>query len=267
MPKASAHQSSSVQKRLLIGDSGTGKTTAIWSIIKHLKKKVRVYDFDQLLSPLIMKLKLECPDLLDNLEFMSFRDKMKATPAGPIIDGTPQAFVESLRALDKWEDGTRPGEWGPDYLAIIDSHTTQARSAFFWARGLQGASGIPEGVPTKGVDARAIFFTAQQALMNCIAMLTSASFNCNVLVLAHIKYLEQDGVTKGLPMSIGSAISPEIPTYFESVTLATKAGNGENARRILRTRSTAMVDLKDPRAFDPKFASELPMDDLYKLFQ
>jgi hypothetical protein len=265
MPKASAHQSSTITKRLLIGDSGVGKTTSLWSLVAKLDKRLRIFDFDQLLSTLIMKVKEECPERLDNIEFMSFRDKMKSTPMGPVIDGTPQAFVDSLRALDKWEDGSKPSEWGPDTICVVDSHTTQARSAFFWARGLQGASGIPEGVPTKGVDARAIFFTAQQALMNCIAMLTSASFNCNVLVLAHIKYLEQEGMTKGLPMSIGSAISPEIPTYFESVTLATKSV-GTNPIRTLRTRSTNMIDLKDPRAFDPKFASELSMDDLYKLF-
>ena len=75
--------------------------------------------------------------------------------------------------------------------------------------------------------------------------------------------MEQGGVTKGFPLSIGTAISPEIPTYFPSVTLATKDNSG---KRILRTRSTQMIDLKDPKSFDDKFASELPMDDLYKLF-
>ena len=143
---------------------------------------------------------------------------------------------------------------------MIDSHTTQARAAYFWARGLANISGIPEGVPTKGVDSRNVFFTAQQAIMNCISMLTSPDFYANVLVIAHIKYLEHDGVTKGFPLSIGSAISPEIPSYFSSVTLATKSGSGENVRRVLRTRSSNMVDLKDPRAFDPTFASELPLD-------
>lgn len=94
-------------------------------------------------------------------------------------------------------------------------------------------------------------------------MLTSESFHTNVLVICHIKYMERDGVTKGYPLSLGNAISPEIPSYFPCVTLATRGNNS----RVLRTRSTSMVDLKDPRAFDEKFATELPMDDLYKLFQ
>jgi len=262
MPKASVHQSSTITKRLLIGDSGTGKTTALHSLVAH-GKKLRIYDFDNLLDPLITKVRQDLPQHLDAIEYMSFRDKMRTTEMGPVVDGQPRAFVDFLRALDKWEDGSKPSEWGPDYIAVVDSHTTQARAAFFWARGLQGASGIPEGVPTKGVDARQIFFTAQQAVMNCIAMLTSPSFHANVLLICHIKYMEQGGVTKGFPLSIGTAISPEIPTYFPSVTLATKDNAG---KRILRTRSTQMIDLKDPKSFDPAFASELPMDDLYKLF-
>jgi hypothetical protein len=262
MPRASSHQSSTITKRLLIGDSGTGKTTALWSLVAH-GFKLRIYDFDNLLDPLITKVKKECPDKLDSIEYMSFRDKMKTTEMGPIIDGQPRAFVDFLKALDKWEDGSKPAEWGPKYIAVIDSHTTQARAAFFWARGLQGASGIPEGVATKGVDARQIFFTAQQATMNCIAMLTSPSFRANVLMICHIKYMEQGGVIKGFPLSIGTAISPEIPTYFPSVTLATK-DNGN--KRVFRTRSTQMIDLKDPKSFDPTYANELPMDELYKLF-
>jgi hypothetical protein len=259
--KASEHQSSTITKRLLIGDSGVGKTTALLGLAKA-GFQLRIFDFDNLLDPLIIKARLDDPALLDRIEFMTFRDKMKASPNGPVIDGTPSAFVDSLRAFDKWDDGSRPAEWGEKYILVVDSHTTQARSAYFWARGLQGIAGVPEGVALKGVDARNVFFTAQQAVMNCIALLTSATFRTNVLVIAHVKYMEQGGVTKGFPLSIGTAISPEIPTYFSAVTLATKAGE----KRVLRTRSTAMIDLKDPRTFDPNVASEMPIEDLAKLF-
>jgi len=255
MPKASDHKSSSIKKVLYIGDSGTGKTTSLFSLLK-MGKKLRIYDYDNLLSPLIIYTRMKAPELLDNIEFMSFRDQMKSTELGPIIDGQPKAFVDSLKAFDKWEDGTRPSAWGSDYVVVVDSHTTQARAAYFWARGLQGAAGIPEGIATKGVEPRSIFFTAQQAVMNVIANLTSEHFSCNVVVIAHIKYLEHDGQTKGYPLSVGTAISPEIPTYFPAVALAMRSGG----KRIIRTRSTNMIDLKDPKAFDPTYATELPMD-------
>jgi hypothetical protein len=67
-------------------------------------------------------------------------------------------------------------------------------------------------------------------------------------------------VAKGFPLSVGNAISPEIPSYFASVSLATKSGTGDSMKRVIRTRSTNMIDLKDPKAFDPAFATELPME-------
>jgi GTPase SAR1 family protein len=255
MPKASDHSSSSIQKLLYVGDSGTGKTTSLFSLVQA-GYKLRIFDFDNLLAPLISVARAKAPELLDNIEFMSFRDEITTTSSGPIVP-SPQAFVAGLKALYKWEDDSKPPEWGSDYIAVIDSLTTMSRAAMFWARGMQGASTIAEGVPMKGFDARQAFFTAQQAIMNAIAFLTSPSFNANVIMIAHLKYLEQDGAVKGFPMSVGTANAPEIPTYFASIALATK--NSSNSR-VIRTRSTQMIDLKNPRSFDRQFADELPMD-------
>jgi hypothetical protein len=264
MPKASEHIARSVHKYLLIGDSGTGKTTALAPLV-GAGYKLRICDFDNLLDPLLMRVRKEHPDKLDNIEFMSFRDRLKATDLGSIIEGTPKAFSNFLKAMAVWEDGSKPHEWGSEYVVVVDSLTTMAKAAYFWARGINNISGLPEGVAHKGVDGRHIYHTAQRAVMNAIDALTADHFNANVIVIAHVKYLEQDGVTKGFPLSVGTAIGPEIPTYFPAVVLATKDTTG---RRVFRTRSTNMIDLKDPKAFDPAFASEIPMDkgllDLFK---
>jgi hypothetical protein len=263
MPRASEHQSSSIVKLLYIGDSSTGKTTSLASLVRA-GFKLRIYDYDNLLSPLIALTKQEAADKLDNIEFMSFRDKIKATPSGPVCDGLPTAFVGGLRALDQWEDGSKPAEWGSETIVVIDSLTTMSRAAYFWSRGMAGAAGIAEGVATRGFDPRNAFFTAQQAVMNVVALLTSASFNANVIVIAHIKYLEHDGAVKGFPVSVGTAIAPEIPTYFPAIALATKSGE----RRIIRTRSTNLIDLKNPRSFEKDWENELPMEDgLAKYFE
>lgn len=255
MPKASDHKAAALRKMLYIGDSGTGKTTSLISLVKA-GYRLRIFDFDNLLDPLLTACRRDCPEKLDSIEFMSFRDKMKMTEMGPIVNGTPKAFTDFLKALFKWEDGSNPSEWGPEYIAVGDSLTTASRAAYFWAKGLQGASGLPEGMQTKGVDGRAVFFTAQQGIMNCLSHLTGADFQAHLIVIAHIKYMEQDGKTKGFPITVGTAISPEVPTYFPLVSLATK---NESGNRIIRTRSTNMIDLKDPKAFDPAYASELPM--------
>lgn len=254
MPKASEHSSSSIQKLLYIGDSGTGKTTSLFSLLQA-GYKLRIYDFDNLLSPLISITRGKAPELLDNIEFMSFRDEITTTAQGPIVP-SPKAFTDGLKAFNKWEDGTIPKEWGADYIVVVDSLTTLSRAGYFWGRGMQGGNTFAEGVPMKGYDGRATYHTAQQAVMNVIAYLTSDWFRCNVIVIAHIKYYEQDGATKGFPVTVGTAIGPEVPTYFPTIALATKNG----ARRVIRTRSTNMIDLKNPRSFDKDFAEELPMD-------
>jgi len=254
MPRASEHISSSIQKLLYIGDSATGKTTSLFSLLTA-GYKLRIFDYDNLLNPLISMARGKAPELLDNIEFMSFRDEYMTTAAGPIVP-SPQAFTLGLKALDKWEDGSRPREWGDRTIVVLDSFTTMSRAAYFWAKMMQGAGTFAEGVPTKGYRPEQSYHTAQQAIMNVVALLTADNFRCNVIVIAHLKYMERDGAVKGFPVAVGSAISPEIPTYFPAVALATKNGD----KRVIRTRSTNMIDLKDPRSFDRNLAEELPMD-------
>jgi len=254
MPSAADHKSSSFVKLLYIGDSGTGKTTSLTSLVKagyHL----RVLDFDNLLDPLVQMVRRSAPEKLGAIGYMTFRDKFRTTPNGPIIDGVPTAYIGSMKAIDLWEDGTVPSSWGSKHILVIDSLTTMSRSAYWWAKGLLGAATFAEGVPIRGVRPEQFYHTAQQALMNTVAYVTAESFGANVIVIAHVKYMERDGQTKGFPVAVGNAISPEIPSYFPSVALATKSGT----RRLIRTRSTNMIDLKNPRSFD--MADEFDMED------
>ena len=254
MPSAADHKSSAFVKLLYIGDSGTGKTTSLTSLVEA-GYNLRVLDFDNLLDPLVQMVRRSAPTALDRIHYMTFRDKFRTTPNGPIIDGVPTAYIGSMKAIDLWEDGTTPSSWGPKHILVVDSLTTMSRSAYWWAKGLLGAATFAEGVPIRGVRPEQFYHTAQQALLNTIAYVTAESFGANVIVIAHVKYMERDGQTKGFPVAVGNAISPEIPSYFPSVALATKAGT----KRTIRTRSTSMIDLKNPRSFD--MADEFDMED------
>jgi hypothetical protein len=112
MPKASDHLATGLRKMLYIGDSGTGKTTSLISLVKA-GYILRIFDFDNLLDPLLMVCAGRSAPSSDNIEFMSFRDKMKMTEQGPIVDGMPRAYTGFLKALFKWEDGTNPQPSGP----------------------------------------------------------------------------------------------------------------------------------------------------------
>lgn len=248
MPKGSAHHSSSIVKLLFIGDSGTGKTSSLLSLVQA-DYQLRILDCDNGLDSLINLVKHHCPDKIDNIEYETKRDKYKASAGGPVIAGQPKAFVECLGLLNKWSDGTEPSAWGPSHIMVVDTLTGLSGAAFEWAKGMSpGAK-----------DPRQWYFAAQQAIEKVIDLLTGELFHCNVIVISHIMYKErEDGSTKGYATSVGSALGPTIPKYFNNLLMAETVGGGKNARRTIRTLPTGIVDLKTSAPF--ALTGDLPLD-------
>src|SRR6266576_5812390 len=166
-------------KALVLGDSGTGKTGALASLVKA-GYRLRVLDLDNKLQTGILPqvLKRDSPELLGTIDYEAVRDKFKASALGPIFDGVPKSFTRSLELLDKWSDGTVPAKWGPEYVFVLDSLTFFSDAAYNWAKSLNPG--------TK--DPRQWFYTAQQAVENSIAMLTADAFATTVLVIAHVSW-------------------------------------------------------------------------------
>ena len=247
MPLLTERPTARYAKMLILGGSGTGKTTSLISLVRD-GYKVRFLDFDDLLDSLTLRIKEQCPDKLGNVGFVTLRDKRKASETGPVLDGPPRAFISAAKLLDKWEDGTTPSAWGDDHVLVIDSLTRFSDAAKNWADAF-----VPFG--KGGRDERMVFFEAQKKVEHFISMLTSPQFATNVIVLAHIQWNElQEGMTKGYPDSVGKALGPRIPTYFHTVALAEVSGKAYSIRSV----STAQIDLKNPAAF--KLAPTLPSD-------
>lgn len=244
MPSLANHQSNDFVKLLAIGDSKAGKTGSLVSLVKA-GYKLRILDTDNLLDVLKYFVTAECPELLGNVEFRTLRDKRKASATGASIKGTPKAFIDAVKLLERWkytdEDGTEvdlgnPGEWGPDCILVIDSLTRLCDAAYDWADSMNapGRSGDKDG--------RVTYKSSQDAIEDVLSMLTSDEFATNVIVIGHVSFKEIDGVTKGYPVGIGQALSPLIPTYFPSYVLyQNKAG-----KRTIQTSSTPLLDLANP---------------------
>lgn len=244
MPSLSQHQSGGITKLMLMGDSGTAKTGSLVSLVKD-GYALRILDFDNGLDPLVHQIRAQCPDKLSTVAFRTLRDKLRASPVGPVTDGQPKAFINALNMLDRWkftdddesEDLGVPATWGAETILVIDSLTLLSEAAFRWA----------ESMNPGAKDRRQIYGAAQSAVESMIALLTSESFNTNVIVIAHTKYLERpDGTTKGFPTAVGNALSPKLPAYFNSVAWTTTTGSGANLKRRIQTISTALIDLKNP---------------------
>ena len=265
MPTLEKHQSNEYTKLLCLGDSGSGKTGGLAPLV-NAGYHLRILDMDNGLESLKQQVLRLCPEKIANVEYRTLRDKRKASPSGPIIDGTPKAFVEAIRMLDRWryvdEGGNEidlgvPAEWGPDVILIIDSLTFLSDAAYDWREPL-----TPKGKEGK-YDQRAVYKDAQDAIESVLALVTSEAFRTNVIVTSHVKYVDNpDGTKKGYPTAVGSALSPQIPRYFNTVALfQTKAGG----KRTLHTAATAMIDLKNPKPFaiEKEYPIETGMADVF----
>ncbi len=259
MPSLSEHQSNSFTKILFLGDSKSGKTTALWSLVRA-GYKLRILDFDNLLDSLKEKLLVECPKQLDSVEFRTLRDDYKAGPTGMVLDGAAKAFVAAIKMLDNWKydevDLGKPKEWGPDCILVVDSLSRLCDAAYDFH------ASIAKGGKSGEVDGRAIYGQAQDAVEMVLSNLTSKTFQTNVIVICHGQYMElPDKTSKIFPQGVGQKLSPKIPQYFPVYIRLKNVGG----KRTLQLESDVMIDLAMPAKVEAK---TLPTDDgLATIFQ
>lgn len=252
MPSLQEHHSQSTVKALYIGDSGSGKTGSLVSLVKA-GYKLAIVDADNGLDVLVRYIQRECPEKLGNVYFATCTDKLQAQTSGAVMPvGEPKAFARAQKLLSRWkteeEDLGTTSELSPDeWIIVVDSLTFLGDTAFRRAQRLN-----PN---TK--DPRQWYNTAQSEISQMLALLYSEEFKPNVIVTSHITYIERDEqTTKGYPLAIGRALSPKIGRYFNSALLATSKGSGQSQKRIIRTVSEPFIDLKVP---DPNIPAELPL--------
>ena len=94
MAKASTLDQREFVKMLYVGTSGTGKTGSLASLVAA-GYKLRVLDLDNGVGTLINYVKKYSPELLDNIDVIACRDKLKADPARAItltaVPGNPNS--------------------------------------------------------------------------------------------------------------------------------------------------------------------------------
>ena len=237
MPNFSNHPRDQRVKALVCGDPGTGKTGALASLI-NTGHKVVVLDFDNGLD--ILRSYIE--DHHENLFYYTFNVEDPKTP---------QIARDILRHWKTKDEDLGPiTEWGPDQVIVIDS-------ASLYGECLLSHS--------KKTDGRMKYFDAGQELQRVIQFLTGPQVKCNVIVNTHIQTIENDqGLIRGYPKMIGSALSKSIGRYFNNLWRLDSKRMGRESVPIVRTKSDSFMALKcsAPKAVD----AEHPFD-YAELFQ
>jgi AAA domain len=241
MSKLSDHPSTNLVKLLLLGDSKSGKTGSLVSLVKA-GYNLRILDFDNLLDILRYKIIEVCPDRIDSVDYRTLRDPIKAGLAGAIIDGKPKAWVTGIRMLDHWKyedvDLGVPATWGPDCILVVDSLSRLCDAAYDFHETI-----TPVGKGTDKYDGRAVYGNAQDDVEKLLGMLTSETFRTNVIVICHGVYMVQPDGTFIFPQGVGQKLSPKIPQYFPNyVRYTNRAG-----KRTIQLESDALIHLANAR--------------------
>ena len=259
MPSLADHQSNQFTKALFVGDSKAGKTGSLASLVKA-GFKLRILDYDNGLDVLKQFVLHECPEQIGNVEFRTLRDKRKDGE----IDGAPRAYIEGVKMLTKWKydevDLGMPWTWGPDTIVVLDSLSRFCDAAFDWRLPLTA------GYAQNKYDIRMTYKDAQRAVLNTIGWITSDAFQCNVIVMAHVRYIDlPDGTKQGFPQAVGSAICSEVPQWFNSYALFENKGG----KRTIRTTSTPLIHLANPAPFAmaPSYPIETGLADFFKVLR
>jgi hypothetical protein len=252
MPSLAYHQSNSFVKLLLLGDAKTGKTGSLVSLVAA-GYKLRILDFDNLLDILKYNVLETCPDKIHNVESRSLRDKIKAGASGAIIDGKPRAWIDCIKMLDNWRyddiDFGVPASWGSDCILVIDSLSRLCDAAYGFHESI-----VPRG-KSGDFDGRAVYGNAQDDVEKLLGMLTSSTFQTNVIVICHGIYQSlPDGTTKIFPQSVGQKLCSKIPQYFPSYIRY----KNKNNKRTIQLESDMMIDLANSKPSELK--GELPIE-------
>lgn len=237
MPAFTDHPSSIRTKLLLVGDSGTGKTSSL-ATLANAGYKVNILDYDAGLD--ILKNYLT-PDGLKNVNYLTLKDDMtKATAWQRGRDIVFKGWKTETEDLGKVQD------WSADTVLVIDSLTFMGDAAKHAAAALNGK-------PITGQLSQQEWGEAVRVVENFLDYITSDFVKCNLVMTALPLPLEDDsGVSRLYPSAVTKAFSSmKVAKYFNNLF---RVANRRDGTPYFRTAGDARMACKNsaPKIIKPE---------------
>ena len=243
-----------VTKLVYVGHSRSGKTGSLASLAAA-GYNVRVLDLDRKVDVLrdyvLNKEKSPYRRACAGLWTQEQADTIAKRVSYVQLDETQVRLRESLvpkgdlwgkisLQLADWKDGTRSlgnvETWTPRDVLAIDGLSRLSMAAFTNVLALNGRLlSKPEWSD---------YGQTQAMVKRLMELLANKSLNCNVIIIAHIDFIETEGgPTKGFPQTVGAKLSPKISQDFSHAIMAKLSGQGDKEKRVIITQSSGNVDL------------------------
>ncbi len=287
MPKLDTTYLAGKKRILLVGDPGTGKTTAVGHLLEH-GYKLFVADFDRKLGVIGQHVPKQ---FHQNLVYATLVDKQKIDQSSgrAIPIGKPTAYPKFSRLLDRWvdDDGTdygSPQEWDSNTWLVVDGLTSFTQAVLRWIKADRGVSATKTSGPTLGIAIEMV-----EAMVG-----TFLGFNLNLLVIAHLKASSaaekdmfgdaSDAAAKEAledkreavshradkmiryPNTVGRDLPRYIGGYFTAVIQAKNVGSGPRTQKVLSTVPDNDVLVQVPVA-NKVLPPEMPLNQLHKIIE
>lgn len=258
------HQSHLITKMLFLGDSGTGKTGALASLVEA-GYSLKVWDYDNGLDVLVGVLRYKAGQdhakllrWLGQVQYQTLTDRMKPVN-NRLIPIQATAWQNGVNLFSKWPDGGNIETWGPKDIVVVDSLTFAGKAAMRFIQQLNGRLNVAPQIQD--------YWDAQRLVESMCATLFDDAIKCNVIVCSHIREvgksyqkemtdarggskivtLTDEATKKGYAETgTGNALSPTIGRYFNAVLLAQIVGSGQSTRREIITQPVENIGLKNP---------------------
>ena len=263
MPSLASKSTKDPLKVLCIGDSGSGKSGALGSLILA-GYELFILDFDNGLDVLRYALKGNTK-ALEGVHVELLQDKSVSLPTSNIGMGVPVAgaFTKALQLCNNWVDSETKQSFGPcttwdtNKILVVDTLTSMGKAAWNYTMMLNKRVGDHARIQDWG--------DAMNLIEQFLGILCGSA-TCNIIVNAHIDYQNREGtgITKGLPMTLGNKLSPKVAGLFNTMLLFKTKGINENAKRYIYTMPDGTTDAKCPILDAPKELSQV--DGLAQIF-